>query len=82
MNRRTRRLLERKLGEDFPFVEFTALLGYYKHTMNLDTTEFMVYVLKRYIPTLYNEEEYNIKAMQLSDEQLNDVEISEDDFQI
>lgn len=55
MNRHEKRLLEKKLGEDFPLAEFTALLGYYNKTMSLSTTDFMLYLLKRYIPILYDE---------------------------
>lgn len=55
MNRHERRILEKKLGEDFPIMEFTALLGYYNKTMKLSSSEFMIYLLKRYIPILYDE---------------------------
>lgn len=55
MNRKARRLLEKKLGEDFPITEFLALMGYYNKTMHLSTDEFMIYLLKRYVPVLYDE---------------------------
>lgn len=55
MNRKTQRLLEKKLGVDFPFDKFLALLGYYSKTMQLDVNSFMVYLLKKYIPIHYEE---------------------------
>lgn len=55
MNRKARRILEKKLGEDFPIEEFLALMGYYNKTMKLSADEFMIYLLKRYVPILYDE---------------------------
>lgn len=55
MNRKTRRILEQKLGQDFPLDQFLALMGYFSHTMKLDVNSFMVFILKRYIPVMYEE---------------------------
>ena len=53
-NRKLRRILEKKLGEDFPLAEFLALLGYYNKVQHLDANSFMVYLLKTYVPEHYN----------------------------
>lgn len=55
MNRKMKRVLEKKLGSDFPLEEFCALLAYYSKTMELTPDSFMIYLLKRYIPELYAE---------------------------
>ena len=55
MNRKMKRVLEKKLGADFPLEEFCALLAYYSKTMELTPDTFMIYLLKRYIPELYAE---------------------------
>lgn len=64
MNRHTRRLLQKKLGEDFPLSEFCALAGYYKYNLDLNADEFMIYLLKRYIPDLYAEKRDLIELVQ------------------
>ena len=55
MNRKTRRILEKKLGSDFPFDKFLALMGYYNKVFDLDVNEFMIFLLKQYIPILFDE---------------------------
>lgn len=55
MNRKERRLLEKKLGADFPLDKFLALMGYFSKTMKLDITSFMLFILKRYIPIMFDE---------------------------
>lgn len=67
MNRHTRRLLEKKLGSDFPLAEFTALAGYYKYNLDLNPDEFMIYLLKKYIPELYAEKRELLENCQISD---------------
>lgn len=55
MNRHARRILEKKLGEDFPLEQFLALMGYYNKSLGLDVNEFMIFLLKKYIPIDYEE---------------------------
>lgn len=55
MNRKARRVLEKKLGSDFPIDKFLALAGYYNHNLDLDINDFMIFLLKKYIPILYDE---------------------------
>lgn len=55
MNRKMKRALQKKLGDDFPLEEFCALMAYYSKTMELTPDSFMIYLLKRYIPDLYAE---------------------------
>ncbi len=43
MNRKTRRILAKKIGEDFLLNKFLALMAYYNKTMHLDVNEFMIY---------------------------------------
>ena len=52
MNRKTRRLLEKKLGEDFPLDEMMSLMWYYGK-LDLNVEDFFIFLLKKYIPIEY-----------------------------
>lgn len=67
MNRKTRRILEKKLGQDFPFDKFLALAGYYNKSLEMDLDEFMTFLLKKYIPILYEEKRDIIENMETFD---------------
>lgn len=71
MNRKARRALEKKLGTDFPLDEFLALMGYYNKTMHLSADEFMVYLLKRYVPVLYDEKRIYFSDFDCYEDELN-----------
>ena len=49
MNRKTRRILEKKLGSDFPIDDFLFLMEYYSK-LDLTIDELLVLLLKKYVP--------------------------------
>lgn len=49
MNRKTRRILEKKLGQDFPLDDFIFLMEYYSK-LDLTIDDFMILLLKKYVP--------------------------------
>lgn len=51
-NRKTRRILEKKLGSDFPISEMLALMEYYSK-LDLNIEDFFIILLKKYIPIDY-----------------------------
>lgn len=54
MNRKLRRILSKKLGEDFPLDKFFAIIGYYGK-LDLEPTEAIIFFLKTYVPIAYDE---------------------------
>lgn len=49
MNRKTRRILEKKLGSDFPIDDFLFLMEYYAK-LDLSIDELLILLLKKYVP--------------------------------
>lgn len=51
-NRKMRRILEKKLGADFPITEMLALMEYYSK-LDMNVEDFFIILLKKYIPIDY-----------------------------
>lgn len=52
MNRKAKRALTKKLGEDFPLDQMLALMEYYGK-FDLSIEDFFIFLLKKYIPIEY-----------------------------
>lgn len=51
MGRKAKRLLQKKLGDDFPLDQYLAVLG----ASGLSPADLQIFILKKYIPVEFNE---------------------------
>lgn len=55
MNRKAKRLIQNKLGQDFPLDKLLAVYGYYAKSYNMSLDDFMIKVLREYTEEKYQE---------------------------
>lgn len=55
MNRKTKRLIQSKLGCDFPLDKFIAVYGYYAKSFSMSLDDFIVKVVREYTEAKYEE---------------------------
>lgn len=55
MNRKAKRLIQNKLGADFPLDKLLAVYGYYSKSFSMSLDDFMIKVLREYTEEKYKE---------------------------